>query len=47
MMDNLVKYSIKLALLNQLIGQNKITRKEYEAIKDEMMKKCKFKNDLS
>ncbi|UZQ48948.1 MULTISPECIES: conjugal transfer protein [Clostridium] len=46
-MDNLIRYSIKLALLNQLISKNKITRKEYEAIKDEIIKTCKIKNSLS
>ena len=33
-MDNTFKYAIKLAMLNQLISNNLISKKEYTAIKN-------------
>ena len=41
-MDNTFKYAIKLAMLNQLISNNLITKKEYTAIKNDLMKKHKI-----
>jgi len=39
LMDNNMKYSIQLAMLNQLLGLKLITDKEYNTIKIELMKK--------
>ena len=41
-MDNTFKYAIKLAMLNQLISNNLISKKEYTAIKNDLMKKHKI-----
>lgn len=38
-MDNNMKYSIQLAMLNQLLELKLITDKEYNTIKIELMKK--------
>lgn len=41
-MDNYLKYAIKLAFLNQLYGKKMLTEKEYVAIKTDLMKKHKI-----
>ncbi|HQA60106.1 MAG TPA: conjugal transfer protein [Tepidanaerobacteraceae bacterium] len=42
MEDNTLKYAVKLAFLNQLLGKKLITDKEYTAIKNDLMKKHKI-----
>jgi hypothetical protein len=39
LVDNNMKYSIQLAMLNQLLGLKLITEKEYNTIKIELMRK--------
>lgn len=39
LVDNSMKYSIQLAMLNQLLGLKLITEKEYNTIKIELMRK--------
>lgn len=41
-MDNTLKYAMKLAMLNQLISKKLISKKEYTAIKNDLMKKHKI-----
>lgn len=41
-MDNLLKYSIKLAFLNKLYGDKLLSEKEYIVIKNDLMKKHKL-----
>lgn len=41
-MDNNMKYSIQLAMLNQLLTLKLITNKEYNTIKNELMRKYKI-----
>ncbi len=42
LMDNTLKYAMKLAFLNQLYGKKLITDKEYNVIKSDLMKKHKI-----
>lgn len=39
MQDKLMVFVIKLALLNKLLGANKITMREYIAVKSSLMRK--------
>jgi len=39
LVDNNMKYSIQLAMLNQLLGLKLITDREYNTIKIELMRK--------
>jgi len=41
-MDDNIKYAMKLAFLNQLYGKEMLTEKEYSAIKIDLMKKHKI-----
>lgn len=43
-MDNLIKYSMQIAMLNHLMAKKLITQKEYTAIKNDLMKTYKIKN---
>ena len=42
-MDNLLKYTIKLAMITTLFDQNLITKNEYIRIETELKKICKIK----
>ncbi|MFZ5975894.1 MAG: SHOCT domain-containing protein [Bacillota bacterium] len=48
MIDNnkLLKYSMQLAMLNQLLNKKLISEKEYWAIKTSLMKDYKIVSDL-
>lgn len=43
-MDDLIKYSLQIAMLNHLMSKKLITEKEYTAIKNDLMKTYKIKN---
>lgn len=45
--DNLIRYSMQLAFLGQLLAKKMITEKEYSLIKNRLMKDYKINSDLT
>lgn len=45
--DNLIRYSMQLAMLKQLLNKNEITEKEYYLIKHRLMQDYNIKSDLT
>lgn len=45
-MDNLMKYSIQLAMLSSLLDEKLISEREYAKIKVELEKKYRIKTEI-
>lgn len=45
--DNLIRYSMQLAMLKQLLLKKEITEKEYYLIKRRLMQDYNIKSDLT
>lgn len=45
--DNLIRYSMQLAMLKQLLLKKEITEKEYYRIKRRLMQDYNIKSDLT
>lgn len=45
--DNLIRYSMQLAMLKQLLLKKEITEKEYYSIKRRLMQDYNIKSDLT
>ena len=44
--DEILKYSMQIAMLKQLLGKELINEKEYEKIKKKLMEEYKIVSDL-
>ena len=44
--DEILKYSMQIAMLKQLLRKELINEKEYEKIKKELMEEYKIESDL-
>lgn len=47
MEKNLIRYSIQIAMLKQLLNHNLISEKEYSLIKSNLMKDYKIVSDIT
>lgn len=44
---NLIRYSMQIAMLKQLLAQNMISQKEYETVKKRLMRDYKVVSDIT
>ena len=47
MNDKLIRYSIQIAMLKQLLSRNLISDKEYSLVKQKIMKEYKIISDIT
>ena len=47
MKNDLIRYSMQIAMLNQLLARKQISKKEYALIKESLMKDYKIISDLT